>query len=287
MLAALGQPWAGDKGMLPFPAKWWRNPELLPLVKKLEAWVDNRQASAERVWAVKDPRTTRFLPLWQEMLGTRGITPRYLLRCATRPKWSPRKSSAIASCRSTSIAFGCATTWKRFCTQAPISPASSYTANGLATGRRSCSAWLRSWVSNEPLMNVTPFSAVCCIPNCVGNRVAGAVAELGVHLYARLESLSDQQNLKSVPGFATEAEYFDAMLRCGEEPDTEGALTAVLTSTDGLPEAVTLAQASAGRRRTCHFERRRKRPTVNTYGNTSLRRYFRKYRWRGCRCPSN
>ena len=32
------------------------------------------------------------------------------------------------------------------------------------------------------------------------------------------------------------------MLRRGEEPDTEGALTVVLTSADGVPEAVTLAQ---------------------------------------------
>ena len=165
--------------MLPFQAKWWRDPELLPLVKELEAWVDNRQASADHVWAVKDPRTTRFLPLWQEMLGTRGITPRYLLTVR-----DPAEVVASQVKRDSIPAEHLYRIWLRYNMEALLHAGadlagvflySHWFSDGTAQLRR----WLRSWVSNEQLMNATPFSAVCCRANCVGNRVAQSLRQVG------------------------------------------------------------------------------------------------------------
>lgn len=79
MLIAMGAPWHGDNGMLPFASRWWKDPQLAPLVGELEVWIDTRLRRNIPVWGLKDPRTTRFIPMWNDLLARRGIKPRYLL----------------------------------------------------------------------------------------------------------------------------------------------------------------------------------------------------------------
>ena len=183
MLAALGQPWAGEKGMLPFPAKWWRNPELLSLVKELEAWVDNRWASADHVWAVKDPRTTRFLPLWQEMLGTRGITPRYLLTVR-----DPAEVVASQVKRDSIPAEHVYRIWLRYNMEALLHAGADLAGVFVYSqwfGDRA--AQLQRLAAILGVERTTDecdaISAVCCRTNCVGNRVARSRRRTGPPIF--------------------------------------------------------------------------------------------------------
>ena len=243
MLAALGQPWNGEKGMLPFPAGWWRDPAMQPLVAELEAWIDTRPSSGEQVWALKDPRTTRFLPLWQELLQKRGITPRYLL--AVRDP-----AEVVASVvRRDSVPAECVyRTWLRYNMEALLHAGpdlagvfvySDWFSDGIAQLQRlaailgvsadedDCDAILGRLVRGELRRQHD-----CAVPPPVW----------ASHLYARLRSLSDHRPIYNVPGLAAEAEYCDALLRQGEDPGTEGALTAVLPTANGLPETLKLAE---------------------------------------------
>ncbi len=247
MLLALGQPWHGENGMLPFPSEWWRDPALLPLVGELEAWVNNRRSFLDPVWAVKDPRTTRFLPLWQELLKTRGITPRYLL--AVR---NPAEVVASQVKRESVPAGRLYHTWLRYNMEALLHGGadiagvfvySQWFSDGVAQLRR-LAAILGMNINDDECDTILGR-----LLNSELHRQSGAAdssPNWASHLYTHLERLSDQQNLTSIPGLAAEAEYFDAALRQGQEPETEGALTAVLTSTTGLPEAVRLAHRLRG-----------------------------------------
>ena len=240
MLAALGQPWAGDKGMLPFPERWWHDPVMRPLVEELAAWIDAR-ASGEPVWALKDPRTTRFLPLWQELLQRRGITPRYLL--AVR---DPAEVAASEVTRDEVPAERVYRTWLRYNMEALL-----YAGPDLA-GVFVYSQWLSDGAAQlQRLAAILGVSADYDECDAIVGRLVrlqprrqpgdAAPPVWASHLYARLRRLSDQRNMDQVRGLAAEAEYFDALLRQGEEPDTEGALTAVLPTVSGLPEALSLA----------------------------------------------
>jgi len=78
-------------GLLPFPPGWAEREALQPIRDRLReivaAEVDKAQvdkagadkAGAEAVFGFKDPRTSRFLPLWRQVFETLELTPRYVL----------------------------------------------------------------------------------------------------------------------------------------------------------------------------------------------------------------
>ncbi len=67
ILAALGSSWCTPKSVVPFPAEWWNAPEIIPLKSELTAIVREATANAKH-WVSKDPRASRLLPLWNDVL---------------------------------------------------------------------------------------------------------------------------------------------------------------------------------------------------------------------------
>ncbi len=68
ILADLGTSW---DGVLPLPEGWWTAPEIGRHAEALRRILD-RDFSDAPIWAVKDPRMCRMLPLWLPVLDARG-----------------------------------------------------------------------------------------------------------------------------------------------------------------------------------------------------------------------
>ncbi len=60
--------------VLPLPEKWWESDTIQPFVDRLNALV-RRDFSDASVWALKDPRMCRILPLWFPILARERANP--------------------------------------------------------------------------------------------------------------------------------------------------------------------------------------------------------------------
>jgi hypothetical protein len=58
--------------LLPLADNWWESPRIRPFAEKLNNLV-RRDFSSARVWALKDPRMCRLLPLWLSILAASQI----------------------------------------------------------------------------------------------------------------------------------------------------------------------------------------------------------------------
>lgn len=252
MLAALDQqPWHGEKGMMPFPPQWWRQPEMLPLVAELEQWLDGRLRAAATIWGVKDPRTTRFLPLWNELLAKRGIQPRYLL--AVR---DPVEVVASIRARDGAQPDDVYRTWLRFNMEALL-----HAGDDLA-GVFSYTRWFDD--GEAQLLQLAQALGVQTHSQQREQIIQGRVRndlhrQMAVGLNApewariffeRLHALSQKFVAKEVAQLATEAEYADALLQRGGMPRWTGALHVVVASADAMRASIRLAKdlAEAGHR---------------------------------------
>jgi hypothetical protein len=64
---------------LPYPARWWRAPDLHRLKCQLIDIAREGLEASGGWWGFKDPRTARLLPLWREIIAEIGADPLYLL----------------------------------------------------------------------------------------------------------------------------------------------------------------------------------------------------------------
>ena len=79
-LHLLGRHWGTPQSHLPVPPETWDRPQIARLGTALGAILDRELAAAEgRPWGFKDPRTVRLLPVWRQVLATRGLSARYLI----------------------------------------------------------------------------------------------------------------------------------------------------------------------------------------------------------------
>ncbi|MCA9752976.1 MAG: glycosyltransferase [Gemmatimonadetes bacterium] len=74
-LAQLGRTWDDPR---PIDAERLRGPDLAPVRRQLRDLLE-REFGDTALWAVKDPRLCRLLPLWAPVLEELGVTPRFLL----------------------------------------------------------------------------------------------------------------------------------------------------------------------------------------------------------------
>src|SRR5581483_5957853 len=79
LLEQLGRRWIGLAGTVPFPTDWWKLPAIRPFKEQLSGIVRAEIAQAKGLWGFKDPRTSRLLPLWQEIFQELNLEPVYLL----------------------------------------------------------------------------------------------------------------------------------------------------------------------------------------------------------------
>lgn len=67
LLMALDRFWAGPRGAEPLPVHWRAHPETLRVQQQLRTLL-RQEADAQRgPWAIKDPRSSVLLPLWQDL----------------------------------------------------------------------------------------------------------------------------------------------------------------------------------------------------------------------------
>ncbi|MHB0889536.1 glycosyltransferase [Acidithiobacillus sp.] len=78
LLEALQQAWHGPRGPDPFPSRWWLGESARPYREALDGLLGAVVAnSGDR--SFKDPRTSRFLPLWRDLLPKHRLEPCFLL----------------------------------------------------------------------------------------------------------------------------------------------------------------------------------------------------------------
>lgn len=68
-------------GLLPFPPGWAEREALAPIRERLREILaaELEKAGEGAVFGFKDPRTCRFLPLWQQVFDALNLAPRYVL----------------------------------------------------------------------------------------------------------------------------------------------------------------------------------------------------------------
>lgn len=74
LLLNLGSQW---DDLLPLSDKWWESDVVQPFVNRLNDLV-KRDFAATYVWALKDPRMCRLLPLWFPIFATRRVRPTFI-----------------------------------------------------------------------------------------------------------------------------------------------------------------------------------------------------------------
>lgn len=79
LLLAIGNSWHGSETFKPFPQQWWRLPQVLSFKERLKALVASEVDRVPGVWGFKDPRTSRLLPMWNEIFTELNLEPRYVL----------------------------------------------------------------------------------------------------------------------------------------------------------------------------------------------------------------
>lgn len=74
LLLSLGSQW---DDLLPLNDKWWEAEAIQPFVARLDKLV-RRDFSDAEVWALKDPRMCRLLPLWLPLLEAQQTRPTFI-----------------------------------------------------------------------------------------------------------------------------------------------------------------------------------------------------------------
>jgi hypothetical protein len=77
--ARLDRRWVSARGSLPIPSGWRKLAGVDEIKAQLADIVAKEAAAAHGLWAFKDPRTSRFIPLWTEIFAEVGVTPVYLI----------------------------------------------------------------------------------------------------------------------------------------------------------------------------------------------------------------
>jgi hypothetical protein len=74
LLLNLGSQW---DDLLPLTDKWWEDANIKPFVDRLNTLV-RRDFSTADVWALKDPRMCRLLPLWFSIFAAQRVRPTFV-----------------------------------------------------------------------------------------------------------------------------------------------------------------------------------------------------------------
>jgi hypothetical protein len=81
LLADLGSSWDDER---PLPANWWHSPRVEKFKNELSV-ILRRDFSGASHWLVKDPRLSRLVPLWLELLNDLEVEPHFVI-CLRHPQ---------------------------------------------------------------------------------------------------------------------------------------------------------------------------------------------------------
>jgi GT2 family glycosyltransferase len=79
LLIDLDRWWPSAQGVLPLPEGWQHHPATLAVRRQLRTLLLEERPHRHGPWAIKDPRTSRLLPLWLDLAAELGIPLRLLL----------------------------------------------------------------------------------------------------------------------------------------------------------------------------------------------------------------
>ena len=85
LLIELDRFWAGSRGFKSFPRKWRSLPATRHFEDDLRRILLRERNLRQRPWAIKDPRTSLFLPIWRDLCFEQGI-PLQLVLALREPK---------------------------------------------------------------------------------------------------------------------------------------------------------------------------------------------------------
>lgn len=74
-----GSMWWTSTTLNPMPDNWWQLPAVQPFKQRLVEYVREELARSQQVWAFKDPRTARLLPLWNAIIDELEVEAKYVL----------------------------------------------------------------------------------------------------------------------------------------------------------------------------------------------------------------
>jgi hypothetical protein len=78
ILGAFGVAWDTPMSMRALPPQWWKSPSIAPLRAHIVDFV-RAELDKHPLWAFKDPRTMRMLPMWDAIIPELNAEPTYLL----------------------------------------------------------------------------------------------------------------------------------------------------------------------------------------------------------------
>jgi hypothetical protein len=76
---AMRATWFDDRAVSPLPVGWLNSTPAIVAKRRLISIVDSEVRAADGLWGFKDPRTLRYMPMWQEIFAELGIAPSYVL----------------------------------------------------------------------------------------------------------------------------------------------------------------------------------------------------------------
>lgn len=79
LLIDLDRWWPSGKGWLPLPEGWLHHPATRKARERLLALLRSQIQAQQGPWAIKDPRSSRLLPLWLDLAAELGVPLRLLL----------------------------------------------------------------------------------------------------------------------------------------------------------------------------------------------------------------
>lgn len=154
LLDQLGRTWHGPAGMLSLPPDWQRWPETTAARDRLRSLISSEIRDGN-LWAVKDPRSSRLLPLWIDLLTELGISLSTLV-CVRHPD-AVAGSLVLRNAMSPKHAFELWRTHHQDIRSAPSVGASfSHGAAGVESVSRSTAASMHSppvYVDYDGLLN--------------------------------------------------------------------------------------------------------------------------------------
>ncbi len=78
-----GQDYYDPRHALPLPAGWWADPRVRLVRDEITQWMGERMKRSRRL-GLKDPRISRLLPMWREILFDLGVQARFVA-CLRHP----------------------------------------------------------------------------------------------------------------------------------------------------------------------------------------------------------
>ncbi len=79
LLTDLDRWWPSEQGVLALPEGWLGHPAVISAARRLRALLAVESARQQRLWAIKDPRCSRLLPLWIQLAAELDLPLQLLL----------------------------------------------------------------------------------------------------------------------------------------------------------------------------------------------------------------